>query len=494
MTLTTTQISPSEMTNVVLGDADLDIDTLHRIAERRCAVDISETALGRVERAHRQLLHARSSGVVYGANTGVGANRSVTVRNDERADHGLRLLRSHCAAIGPLEPPEIVRATMAVRLQQILAGGSGVSHSLTKALHTALHEDALPDMHSVGSIGTADLPQLAELALTLIGERPWGHGALPSIPLADAEALPFISSSAATIATTASAAVRLRELLAAAETVAALSFLGLRGAFEAWDPRVHRARPHPHQVAVSERLTALITGPDGNRPTPMRLQDPYGLRTVPQVHAPALHAEHMLRHGIEREINSAAENPLLVPDGVLHHGQFHAATLAANLEHVRITLVPVLTLSAGRLSLLMQPPISGLAAFLADDVAGSSGLMIAEYVAQDALSTARAQASPVTGHSTSISLGLEEHASYATQAARQLTAMLSQGRLIVALEALAAIRALRLAPERRSDCPARHGFELLNDLTNDTLVDRPIGQDVAAIQAAIPALAAIAHN
>ena len=373
-----------------------------------------------MEAAHRGLLAARATGDVYGANTGVGANRGVKVTGNTGTVHGLRLLRSHCAAVGPLEDDGIVRAAMTVRLNQILAGGSGVSQNMTVGLLRALQAGALPTMHRTGAIGTADLPPLAELALTLIGERPWRVGNAAPVELQVGDALPFISSGAVTVATAAAGQFGARELLAAAEVTAALSFLALQGSAQAWDRRVHTARPHPCQTEVADRLTLLVTPTDGQATIPLRLQDPYGLRMVPQVHAPAVDAVRRLGASVEREMNAAVENPLVVAGGVLHHGQFHLATLAADLDQTRTTLLPVLSLAAGRLSLLMAPTLTGLPPFLSDADAGSSGLMIAEYLAQDALAEAQIHAAAPSSSTVNISLGLEEHATYATQKARHL--------------------------------------------------------------------------
>ena len=448
---------------------------------------IADTALTRVEVARQQLLTARDTGDVYGANTGVGANRAVQVGNTAGTSHGLRLLRSHCAGFGPTEDDDIVRAAMLIRLNQMLAGGAGVSPGFVTGLADALTADALPTLHRYGSIGTADLSPLAELALTLIGERPWKTGTLGPVPLGDSDALPFISSSAITIATAARAVRHTQQLLQAAETVTALSFLALGGARQAWNPRVHAARAHPHQLEVAQRLTQLVhTEAD---PPPARLQDPYGLRIVPQVHAPALSALDTLAATVEREMNSATENPLVVDNGVLHHGQFHLATLAAHLDHARTTLLPTLALCASRLSLLMMPTLTGLSPFLSDGTPGSSGLMITEYVVQDALAQARALAAPASGPSVSISLGLEEHASFASQAAGHLHAMHHQAQVIFAVEALAAVRALRMAPDRLLDCPAGKSFKTLSGHLSADMTDRSLGDDISAAMSILPTFA-----
>jgi len=164
--------------NVRLDGRSLTIDDLIAAAAGRAEVTADPAAVALVDERHAQLLEARARGAVYGANTGVGANRHERTDSADEGSHGLRLLRSHCAGAGPVEDDLTARATMVTRLNQILAGGSGISGRVAAALLAALRDGAVPTLHSWGAIGTADLAALAELGLTLAGERPWrsGHG------------------------------------------------------------------------------------------------------------------------------------------------------------------------------------------------------------------------------------------------------------------------------------------------------------------------------
>jgi histidine ammonia-lyase len=428
------------------------------------------------------LLAARARGGVYGANTGVGANRNEQTSDD--GGHGLRLLRSHCAGVGPVEDDLTARAAMTTRLNQILAGGSGISRPVADALLAALADGAVPTLHSWGAIGTADLAALAELGLTLAGERPWRSGRAPVAVIGATDALPMISSSALTVATAALALDRMRSQLRASVVVGALTFLALRGNPSAYDEVVHAARAHPGQADVAASLRALVDGCG----TPARIQDPFGLRVLPQVTAPALDAARSLHEVVIGELNAAVENPLVTDDGVRHHGQFHTATLASHLDAVRGSFLPVLSLSAARLGLLMRPDLTGLRAFLADGPAGSSGLMISEYVVQDLLTEIRVGMQPTAAGTLTISLGLEEHASFATQGARSLRAMTRLAPTLLAAELVAAVRALRLAPGRLIDGTAREAFDLAAKVIDPSMGDRPLGDDLARAASLLPAL------
>ncbi len=149
----------------------------------------------------------------------------------------------------------------------------------------------MPSIRPLGAIGTSDLSGLAQLGLTLVGELPWRSvgqgGGVEPVMAGDGDGLPFLSSSAVTTAAGSLAARRLHGLSRTAEVIAALSHLALRGASEAYDARVHAGKDDPTAAAVAGRMRRLLglDDPAVARP-PSRLQDPFSLRALPQVHAP----------------------------------------------------------------------------------------------------------------------------------------------------------------------------------------------------------------
>ena len=436
-------------------------------------------ALAPVRRARAGLDAARAEGAVYGLTTGVGALRHVSIEAEvaDTDSHALRLWRSHAGGFGPEVSDEVARATMLVRLHQLLRGGSGVDAALVRALADALVAGAVPRLHLYGGVGTADLTALSELGLTLAGELPWRSGSAPAAPVAEGDALPFASSNALTVAVGSIAVTGISALARAAEETAALSHLALRGSLQAYDARVHAAKDDPYAAGVAARLSALLAGPERES---ARLQDPFGLRTVPQVHSAWEESLVAADRVLAAEIGAAAENPLVVEGATLHHGQFLTQRLAAALDAVRAAAVPALTLSTARLAALLDPALTGLPAFLADGPAGSSGLMIVEYVAADLLARVRASATPVTGGRTVVSLGLEEHASHSTQAAWASHDLLGLLPDLLACELVAAVRALRLDPSRLVDCPARELFDRADAALPDVRRDHVVGPELDA--------------
>jgi histidine ammonia-lyase len=334
-------------------------------------------------------------------------------------------------------------------------------------------------VRSVGAVGTGDLTALAETALTLTGERPWATGGIPTVPIDTGDALAFLSSNAATIAQALLAAGELENVLRASHVVAALSFVALDGNPEAYATPVHNARPHPGQVecaAEIRRLLGMVGVPKPGR----RLQDTYGLRAFPQVQGPALDALRYLREVLRVEVNSSTENPMVSVEAqdVFHHAHFHTAYIAIALDQARAAVHHVAELSAARLSDLVEPEQTDLPAFLASGPPGSSGVMILEYVSHDALARLRQAALPVTLGTAVVSRGLEDHASFATQAARQAATAAIAYRQVLACELVAAVRALRMRQAELVDIPVRAAFDLADSVLDKDLTDHSLTEDV----------------
>ena len=479
------------------GEADVRIDgrsltcgDIVRVARGGALVRLDESARKRAEDSWELVERIATKRQVYGRTTGVGANRQEQVGAEAVLEHGSRLLRSHAGGVGPLLPADHVRATLVVRLNQLAAGGSGIHPRVLDALEETIRTGALPVVHRFGAIGTGDLTVLAEIALTLAGERPWGAGAVPPIELVTGDALSFMSSNAATLGESVLAVAELQVLLRASHAVAALSFLALGGSAEAYASVVHEARPHPGQVhCASEmrRLLGISESPAAGR----RIQDPFGLRAFPQVQGPALDALAELERILGIEFNAQAENPLVSPSAVyvFHHAHFHTAYVAVALDQARAAVHHVAELSTARLGDLVEPTMTNLTPFLASGPAGSSGVMILEYVAHDALAQLRHAAVPVTLGTAVVSRGLEEHASFSTQAARQATAAADAFRYVLACELVAAVRALRMQAAELADIPAREVLERAAEVLDPMLEDRSLTDDVARAAGVLAELA-----
>ncbi|MER6461452.1 aromatic amino acid ammonia-lyase [Streptomyces sp. NPDC048409] len=469
---------------VILDGIGMGVDDVVRLADGVARPVPGTDGMRRAEESWNAARQIAATGRVYGRSTGVGANRNEDVPTEAAAGHGLRLLRSHAGAIGEELPARQVRAMLAVRANQLLAGGAGLRPTVVGALCEALESGAHPVVNEFGSVGTGDIAALAQVGLALAGEHPW-RGEKPPAPqpLDNNDALALISSNALTLGQSALALHELRGLIEATQVVAALSLLAVDGSHEAYAAPVHAARPHRGSMAVARRMRELIGAAD--RPTPPlgRIQDPYGFRCLPQIHGPALDAADALEQVLAVEINAAAENPLISAEDLAayHHGGFYQAQLALALDHFRLAVTQVARLSTSRLSSLNEPAFTRLRPFLADQEAASSGVMILEYAAGAALGDLRAFSAPASlGHAV-LSRGVEEQASFASLAARQTLRACRAYRLVVGCELVAAVRALRqreLRPE--PGLGVGLALELAEAVLEADPADRPLTDDVTA--------------
>ncbi|MFF3000405.1 aromatic amino acid ammonia-lyase [Streptomyces sp. NPDC057950] len=480
---------------VVLDGCGTGAEDIVRLADGTARPVPGTEAMKRVEVSWDAARQIAATGRVYGRSTGVGANRNEDVPTEAAAEHGLRLLRSHAGAIGEELPARQVRAMLAVRANQLLAGGAGLRPTVVTALCQALEAGAYPVVNEFGSVGTGDIAALAQLGLALVGEHRWrGTGAPGPQPLDNNDALALISSNALTLGQSALALHELRGLIAATQVVAALSLLAVDGSHEAYAAPVHAARPHRGSVEVARRMRELIGAAD--RPTPPlgRIQDPYGFRCVPQIHGPAHDAADALDEVLSVEINAAAENPLISAEDMAayHHGGFYQAQLALALDHFRLAITQVARLSTSRLSTLNEPAYTRLRPFLADQEPASSGVMILEYAAGAALGDLRAFSAPASlGHAV-LSRGVEEQASFASLAARQTLRACGAYRLVVGCELVAAARALRQRDLRPDpELPVGRALELAESVLGLDQADRPLTDDVTAAAALLDRFADI---
>ena len=462
-------------------------EQVRRIARDGAAVAVHPGGRERARRAREVMLRVAASRPVYGRTTGVGANRAVTA---DDTGHGLRLIRSHAGGAGPVLDVARARAMLAVRLNQLAAGGSGADPALLDVLAQALNLGLIPPVRMIGAIGTGDLTALAWTALCILGERPWQGGTMPPFRLDPGDAGAFMSSNAATIGEAALACADLGELLAAATVVAALSFVAVHGSAESYAAAVHAARPHPGQQAVAARMRELLAGQDIR---PGRIQDPYGYRALPQVHGPAVDAVRALGQVLAVELNAAAENPVVdvAAGDIANNGNFYTAHLGLGLDAARAALFQTAALSAARLGTLVEPAFTGLPAFLAGDQPASSGVMALEYVAHSALADIRRLAAPAALGSAVLSRGLEEQANFSTQAARAATDTVAAYRIVLCCELVAAARALGMRGSAPAPGPLRSGYDLAARTLDPRTEDRPLDSDVDAADRLLPALAAL---
>jgi len=414
---------------------------------------------------------------VYGVTTGFGRFADVAIPRDQLETLQRNLIRSHAAGVGrPLEDGA-VRAMMALRANALARGNSGIRAATVETLLAMLAADILPIVPSQGSVGASgDLAPLAHLALALIGEgsvRVRGREASASralrrarirpVVLGAKEGLALINGVQMSVAVGGLALHRALRLCRTADVVGAATLDASRGSDAPFDARIMAARPHPGAAASAGNLRRLLKGSairESHRGCG-RVQDNYALRCMPQVHGAARDAFAHALAVLEREMNSATDNPLVFAGrgDIVSGGNFHGAPVGYVLDYAAIAAADLASISERRIEKLLNPALSELPAFLVREGGLNSGLMMAQVTAAALVSECKVLAHPASVDSIPTSAAKEDHVSMSPIAARKLSAIVDCLEGVLAIEILAAFQAMDflrpLASSRRLEALRR---------------------------------------
>jgi histidine ammonia-lyase len=443
------------------------------VARRAARVELSVEAISAMVTS-RSIVDGieRDGRPVYGVSTGFGALAGTFVAPDRRAELQHSLIRSHAAGIGAPMPREVVRAMMVLRVRSLAMGRSGVRPVVAEALVDLLNHDITPWVPEHGSLGASgDLAPLAHCALVVMGEgwvlakdgaRISGGEALRSaglnpLELAAKEGLALINGTDGMLGMLVLALSDARHLFTMADVTAALSIEAMLGSDRPFLPELHTIRPHPGQATSAANIYRLLQSSpimDSHRDDlEHAVQDAYSLRCAPQVAGAARDTLDFAAQVAARELVSIVDNPVVLTDGrVLSTGNFHGAPLGFAADFLAIAAAEVGSISERRVDRLLDVTRSrDLPAFLTPDPGVNSGLMIAQYTAAGIVAENRRLASPASVDSVPTSGMQEDHVSMGWAATRKLRTVLDNLASLLAVELLAAVRALQLrAPQTPS--------------------------------------------
>ena len=425
-----------------------------------------------LDRAAEQLVRAAAKLVaevaegdtpVYGINTGFGDLSQKRIARGDLVKLQYNLLRSHAAGVGDPLPQDVTRAILLLRANTLASGRSGVRPETIDLLLDLLNRGVHPVIPMHGSVGASgDLAPLAHAALVLIGEgeavfegkqvsgaEALKRADLKPIELAPKEALALINGTQVMTAIGCLALHDAEVLCTSADIVGALSAEALRSTDAAWDEALHLERPHPGQVTVAANLRRLVHGSPlvaSHRVGDPRVQDPYSIRCMPQVHGASRDALAQTRRILEIEINSVTDNPLVFVEQrrIVSGGNFHGQPVAIGLDLATIAVAEIADISESRIDRLTNGHTSGLPAFLSPDPGTNSGFMVAQYTAAALVAENRLRAMPASVGSISTSADMEDHVSMGVHAAHKLAAVVRNTRDVLAIEALCAAQGIDL--------------------------------------------------
>ena len=436
------------------------------VARHGAKVELSKESIDAINASRKYIEEYAAGGVpVYGVSTGFGAlaNRHIDVA--DRAQLQKSLIRSHAAGVGPAVEREVVRALMFLRLRTMASGRTGVRVALAQSYIDFLNHGITPVVPEFGSLGcSGDLAPLSHCALALMGEGKV-HDAngveMPTMQALDAagikpieleakEGLALINGTDGMLGMLIMACADLEQLCAVADITTAMSIEGLLGTDRVFAPDLHAPlRPQVGQAVSAANIFAMLKGSGivaSHRENDSRVQDAYSLRCAPQVAGAVRDTISYASTIAERELASAIDNPVVLPDGrVESNGNFHGAPVAYVLDFLAIAATDLGSIAERRTDrALDQHRSAGLPPFLAHDPGVDSGLMIAQYTQAGLVSENKRLATPASVDSIPSSAMQEDHVSMGWSAARKLRKVVENLARILAIELVTAARAIEL--------------------------------------------------
>ncbi len=485
---------------VLLDGNNLSLEQVALVASGLASVGLSVEAEAAVASARAQVEAVLEDGrTAYGINTGFGNLAEVRIPPDDLARLQLNLVRSHACGVGDPLPPHEARALVLLRANVLAKGCSGVRHETLRLLLGLLEKDVVPVIPEKGSVGASgDLAPLAHLALTLIGEGecrmdgerlPAAEGlrraGLRPIELGAKEGLALVNGTQAMTAVGSLALLRAESLTRVADIAGALSLDALLGSVKPFDERVQAVRPHLGQSISAKNLRSLLRDSEivASHEGCAKVQDPYSLRCMPQVHGAARDGMAFCRNVLQVEINSATDNPLLFPeqDEVISGGNFHGQYPAMALDYLALAVSNLASISERRIEQLVNPSLSGLPPFLAPNPGLDSGFMMAQVTAAALVNENKILCHPASADSIPSSAGREDHVSMGMNSALKARTVVNNVRTVLAIELLCAAQALEHRLPTRPGRGLRPLHAIIRERVPPLTADRTLHKDIEAL-------------
>ncbi|MGQ9856515.1 MAG: histidine ammonia-lyase [Fervidobacterium sp.] len=470
--------------SVVIDGEHLTLEDVHIVSRRYAEVSISPVAYEKVEKSRRVIDNViNENKPVYGVNTGFGALANVRISREKLKDLQRNIILSHSAGIGDYLPEDIVRAMMLIRANALAKGYSGIRPIVVDKLIELLNKGITPAVPEMGSVGASgDLAPLSHIAMVLIGEgkvvtkegiRSIKEFDFAPIELEEKEGLSLINGTQFMAGHLALIIRDLEKFMKIATLIAASSVDVLYGTPSAFDERIQLARPHPGQIKIAQMLRDFLQGSELREAhkTCSKVQDAYTLRTIPQVYGAVYDTISWVKEIVEREINSATDNPLVFGDEIISGGNFHGEPLALCADYLSIALTSMGNMIERRIDRLVNPKINeGLPPFLAGGEEGlNSGYMIWQYTAAAICNENKVLSHPASADSIPTSAYQEDHVSMGATAVRKLRKIYENLLSLLAIEAMLVSVALDARKPLRSsrqieDFYDKIGIRLSKDL------------------------------
>jgi histidine ammonia-lyase len=484
------------------GSDHLTVQTALQLAERRIQGTLSDAVKDRIRQSQQHVqAMVDNHETVYGVTTGFGILANTRINESDAATLQYKILQSHSVGVGEPVPERIARLMLITKIQALSQGYSGVQLSTLERMLWHLEADVIPVVPEKGSVGASgDLAPLAHLFLPLIGlgEVFYEGARLPAamvlsrlgmepIPLGPKEGLALINGTQFILAYAIEGVHRLQNCLDAADIIGAMSLEALTGTKAPFDSRLHALRPFRGSQLVAQRLRVLLEGSDimQSHMDCGRVQDPYSLRCMPQVHGASRNAWLHLRELTEIEANSVTDNPVVLGQGdTISGGNFHGQPLALPLDYACIAAAEVGNISDRRCYLLLEGKW-GLPMLLMNNVGLNSGFMIPQYTTAALVTENKTLCFPSSADSIPTSLGQEDHVSMGSISGRKLAGVISNLEYILSIELMSACQAIEFRRPLKSSVLLEAAHQQVRSTVSFASEDRIFADDINSIRAMI---------
>lgn len=489
----------------LLIDGDtLKLEEILQVARHEVTVELAPEAAQRV-RASRALVDRVAAGdtPAYGINTGFGTLAEVRIDKKDLRELQRNLIVSHSCGVGqPLSLPE-ARALLLLRCNVLAKGYSGIRAETLQLALDMINRDVVPVVPERGSVGASgDLAPLAHLALVFIGEgeafyegqrmparQALERAGLKPVVLEAKEGLALVNGTQAMCAVGTLLQLRAEMLANIADVAGSMTLEGLLGSHKPFIPEIHDVRAHPGQKDCAAHLRRLLAGSElvETHVNCSKVQDPYSLRCMPQVHGAAREGMGFARRILEVEVNSATDNPLVFADTerIVSGGNFHGQPISLAMDVTAMALTQLSSISERRVEQLVNPALSGLPPFLAKNSGLNSGFMIAQVTSAALVAESRVLSHPASVDSIPSSAGREDHVSMGMTAALKGRQVAEFTRSCLAIEVLCAAQALDYRLPVKPGKGALAAYELVRSRVPTLDKDRELHRDIEAVSALI---------
>src|SRR5579863_5491634 len=484
------------------GDETLSVLKVIQLAEGIIQGILSEKTLAKVRKGQQFVSDIISDNkTVYGINTGFGvlANTHISAEDTRVLQH--KILQSHSVGVGKPISPFLSKIMMITKVHSLAQGYSGVQVETLERICWFIDQDICPVVPEKGSVGASgDLAPLAHLFLPLIGlGEVWIKGkicasadvlterGLMPLRLGPKEGLALINGTQFILAYAVANLQRMHFCLESADLIGAMSLEALTGTKSPFDERLHNLRPFKGNQLVAQRLRSLLSGSEimQSHVDCGRIQDPYSLRCMPQVHGASRNAWLHLKELTNIELNSVTDNPLIFSaNDTISGGNFHGQPLAIPLDYATIAASEAGNISDRRCYLLLEGKW-GLPLLLMNDVGLNSGFMIPQYTTAALVTENKTLCFPASADSIPTSLGQEDHVSMGSISGRKLEMVLENLEYILAIELLTACQAIEFRRPLKSSSILEHAHDFVRQQVKFANEDRIFADDIRKIKSMI---------